>query len=329
MRPIGALFRYVLNINTIWGWMIVIAFALCVAQHYLPTTTVIPKAQFREGPNRLTIRIKADEKAGESAEFAYELVMAADGPRLPEDSTSRGGDRPWLLSLTQAGDACVLEWDTDAHGLYDIRLNDQAGTHGRLVTLKAFSDNAIGYAQTAFNVAIGLVATMVLFLGLMKVGEDAGIVQLAARLFHPLIRFLFPHVPKDHPANGAILMNMTTSILGLGNAATPFGLKAIKELEELNPHKGIASDSEVMLLAFNTAGMALIPTSLLAIRKSAGCSDPFEVIGPCLLAGAVSTTVALTLAKLLGRLRIFSVQAALAEESQPPPPASAVQEDQA
>jgi spore maturation protein A len=134
-------------------------------------------------------------------------------------------------------------------------------------------------------------------------------------VFYPIIRFIFPQVPREHPANGAILMNMTTSILGLGNAATPFGLKAMKELQSLNPNPEVATDAQVTLLAYNTAGLALIPTTLLAVRKSAGCSDPFEIIGTCLVTGLVSTITAITMAKLLARLPFFSVRAALAESA--------------
>jgi len=144
-------------------------------------------------------------------------------------------------------------------------------------------------------------------------------VQFVARLMRPLIRRLFPDVPPEHPAVGAIIMNFTTAILGLGNAATPFGLKAMTELQSLNKHKHVASDAMVVLLAWNTAGFAIIPTSMLAVRKAAGCANVLEIIGPCMVAGLASTITGLVCAKLLARLPMFSVEAALAEDGEPQP----------
>lgn len=312
MKFFGTLFRYFLNINTIWGLMILVAFVLCAYQQYAPVTTRIPAEQVHAGVNKLTIRVM--DLGGENVKpFDYDLTLGDGVLAIPDEYRKVQGERPWLVSAKSADGGHVLEWDYDGHGKYVMAVNGVNVARGPLATLEALSDAAIEYATKAFNIALGLVATMVLFLGLMKVGEDAGIVQLAARVFHPIIRFLFPQVPKDHPANGAILMNMTTSILGLGNAATPFGLKAMNELQKLNKHPEVATDAQVTLLAYNTAGMALIPTMLLAVRKSAGCSDPFEIIGTCLVTGAVSTIVAITMAKLLGKLPFFSVRAALAE----------------
>ncbi|NLE59721.1 MAG: hypothetical protein GX616_15280 [Planctomycetes bacterium] len=311
MRTQGDLLRYLLNINTVWGLMILSAFGLCVAQHYLPTTTVIPAGAVRDGLNMLTVRIKGP--GDRAASFDCPLWLGPDGLNLPADAKLRGEGRPWLISARRIDGGHLLKWDSDDPGRYEVVVNNKSVGRGSVVTLQSMTDAAFDYAQNGFEICLGLVAAMVLFLGLMKVGEDAGIVQLVAHVFHPIIRLLFPQVPRDHPANGAILMNMTTTILGLGNAATPFGLKAMEQLQELNPHKGVASDSQVMLLAYNTAGFALLPTTLLALRKSAGCSDPFEIIGTCMIAGATSTIVAILGARLLGRLPMFSLKAALAE----------------
>lgn len=318
MKTLGALLRYLLNINTVWGLMILAAFGLCVAQHYLPTTTRIPASAFQEGHNSLTIRVKGP--GDKVSSFDFPLRLSTGRLDLPVAAKDRGRGRLWLISAEQVQDAWLLKWDSDDAGKCEIILNDKVVARQTLVTLQSMTDAAFSYAERGFEIALGLVASMVLFLGLMKVGEDAGIVQLVARAFHPLIRLLYPQVPRDHPANGAILMNVTTTVLGLGNASTPFGLKAMKELQDLNPHKDLASDSQVMLLAYNTAGFALLPTTLLAVRKSAGCSDPFEIIGTCMIAGAGSTIAAVIAARLLGRLPFFSVRAALAEQ---PPEAGA------
>lgn len=315
MKTISAGFRFLLNINTIWGLMILSAFVLCVIQHYQPTRTVIPDEVLIQGENSIEIRLAA--KDAEAQAYRFSLTMFGDNPELNPGERFDDGT-PWLIAANRQSGGVLLTWDADTHGKFVFIVNDNVVRRGSLVTLQSLTDAAFEYARIGFDIALGLVAAMVLFLGLMRVGENAGIVQLVARAFHPVMRFLFPEIPKDHPASGAILMNVTSTFLGLGNAATPFGLKAMKELQTLNPHPHVAIDSHVMLLALNTAGLALLPTSLLAMRTSAGCSDPFEIIGTCLTAGAVAMVVAVTLAKLLGRLPIFSKAAAVAEDTAEP-----------
>lgn len=311
MKLISRFMGWFLNINAIWGLMILAAFALCAVQHYAPTTTVIPAECVRAGPNAVTIGVVRKGELVGSFEFVVqavsgELVLALEDQR-------RQPDRPWLISARAGASGYLLKWDCAGHGDYTLAVNGTTVRAGKLVNLESLSDAAIDWARDGFDLALKFVATFVLFLGLMKVGEDAGIVQLVARGFYPLIRFLFPNVPRDHPANGAIVMNWTTTLLGLGNAATPFGLKAMKELQSLNKNPDVATDAQVMLLGYNTAGLALIPTTLLAVRKAAGCSNPFEIIGTCMFAGFVATVVAVVMAKLLGKLPVFSVRAALAE----------------
>lgn len=313
MRIIGRLLRYLLNINTIWALMILTAFGLCAAQHYLPTWTPLPGAALPAGPHAVTIRVRPASAPDEPRERCFTIERVGPALALRPDDRQPRSEAPWLVAADPRGDDFLLTWDCRLHGQYEVLVDGQPVAAGRLVTFQSLTDAAFGNATKAFNIALGLVAAMVLFLGLMKVGEDAGIVRLVARALYPAVRFLFPDVPKDHPANGAILMNVTTTVLGLGNAATPFGLKAMQELQRLNPHPDIASDSQVMLLGYNTAGFALLPTTLLALRKSANCSDPFEIIGTCMLAGAVSTLTAIIMVKLLGRLPVFSLRAALAE----------------
>ncbi len=310
MRMIGAALSWLLNINTVWAGLILVALLLTVVQHYLPTTSVIPADLLGPGGHTVTVTVTGRNNQARVLELA--VRMESDGLHLPPPGPP-APDRPRLIRARLEDGACLMVWDDATCGRYEITVDGRPAARGRLVTLQALTDAAFDYAQTAFNIALGLVAAMVLFLGLMKVGEDAGIVQLAARLLHPVIRILFPDVPRDHPASGAILMNFATTILGLGNAATPFGLKAMKELQTLNPHPEVATNAQVTLLAYNTAGLALLPTTLLAVRKAAGCSDPFEVIGTCLITGAVSTVTAVVMARLLAGLPVFSVRAALAE----------------
>ncbi len=158
-------------------------------------------------------------------------------------------------------------------------------------------------AQAAVTLAIGLVGVMTLWLGLVKVAEEAGMVRLLARAARPVLRRLFPEVPEDHPALGAIVMNVSANLLGLGNAATPFGLTAMQRLEELNPRPGVASDAQALLCSLNTASLQLVPATVIGLRAAAGARNPADVLGPTVLASLCAVTVAVVAAKLLARLR--------------------------
>lgn len=326
----------VLNINFIWAALILLALGLCAWQHYMPTETVIPRERLEPGVNTLTLTVAPiDDNAFETplARYVVEVTNDADvaaedlvnvTPVWPEPDAGDGAE-PVPLTVAHASvsaEAITLVWDIPEGGRYILAQDQYIVSRGQLVTLGTFNDSVLSYAETGFSLALNLVATMVLFLGLMKVGEKAGVVQLVARGIYPLIRFLFPDVPKNHPANGAILMNWTTTLLGLANAATPFGLKAMKELQELNPHKHIASNSQIMLLGYNTAGLALLPTTLIALRKSAGVPDPLAIIGPCMFAGLVSTIVAIIAVKAIGALPVFSMSAALSEDNETDTPSA-------
>lgn len=156
-------------------------------------------------------------------------------------------------------------------------------------------------ADDAISLAIGLIGIMAFFLGLMKVAEEAGLLQTLARLLNPLLSRLFPEVPKNHPAHGAMVMNISANMMGLGNAATPFGIKAMKELESLNSTPGIASNAMILFLAINTSSVTLIPTKVIALRAAAGSQDSAGIIMTTLFATAISTTVAITLCWLFAR----------------------------
>jgi spore maturation protein SpmA len=167
---------------------------------------------------------------------------------------------------------------------------------GRLDAVSA----AVGEsARAAVDVAVGLLGMMVLWLGLVRVLEAAGFLASLARLLRPVLRRLFPDVPADHPAMSLMILNISANMLGLGNAATPFGLKAMTELERLNPQPGVATNAMVLFLAINTANVQIIPHEILALRASLGSTAPGSVILPILLATLLSTTVAIVSAKLL------------------------------
>lgn len=143
-------------------------------------------------------------------------------------------------------------------------------------------------AKTGFEISIGLVGIMTFWLGIMKVGEVAGMISVFSRGVSPFFGKLFPGVPKDHPASGSIMMNFSANMLGLDNAATPLGLKAMKELQELNPQKDTATNAMIMFLVLNTAGIALIPTSVMALRLAAGAANPADIFIPSLIGTFIS-----------------------------------------
>ncbi len=165
--------------------------------------------------------------------------------------------------------------------------------------MKEVTNSALEYASIAVNISLGLIGIMALWLGVMKVAEVAGLIKIIANAMRPITKFLFPSVPQDHPAMGAMIMNMAANMLGLGNAATPFGLKAMEELDKLNPNKGVATDAMCTFLAVNTAGLTLIPATAIAVRAAAGSSDPAIIIGTSIFGAFCATTVGITATKVL------------------------------
>ncbi|MCL6453263.1 MAG: spore maturation protein [Alicyclobacillus sp.] len=166
----------------------------------------------------------------------------------------------------------------------------------------AVSQAVLGGAASGVELAIGLISVIAFWLGIMNIAEKAGLVQVLARLLKPVGRFLYPSVPEDHPAMGSILANMSANILGLGNAATPLGLKAMQELQTLNEDKETASDAMCTLLAINTASICLIPTTVIAVRMQYGSAHPTSIVGTTFVATAIGTAAAIILDRLFRRL---------------------------
>lgn len=160
-------------------------------------------------------------------------------------------------------------------------------------------------AKTGFEISIALTGVMSLWLGLMKIGERAGIVPILSKLVGPFFSRLFPEVPKDHPATGSIIMNFSANILGLDNAATPLGLKAMKELQELNPNKDTASNAQIMFLVLNTSGLTVIPLSIIADRATLGAVNPTSIFIPTLIATFCSTIVGLIYLSIKQRINLL------------------------
>lgn len=164
-----------------------------------------------------------------------------------------------------------------------------AAFQGRVETVTASALNA---TKTSVSIAIELIGLMSLWLGLLRIAEKAGLVEGLARIVKPITVWLFPGVPRDHPALGSIIMNLSASMLGLGNAATPFGLKAMKELQSLNSNSEEASEAMCTFLALNTACITFIPATIIGIRASAGSQNPVDIVAPVILTTAFSTIIA-------------------------------------
>jgi spore maturation protein SpmA len=171
--------------------------------------------------------------------------------------------------------------------------------------LKDVTAGAFDGAKTAVTIALGLIGIMALWLGVMRLAERAGLVQRIARGLRPIMRRLFPDVPPEHPAIGSMVMNMSANMLGLGNAATPLGLRAMRDLETLNPHPGVATNAMCTFLAINTSSVQLIPATAIAILAASGSTRPTAIVGTALLATLCAASVAIISVKLLEKLSIF------------------------
>jgi spore maturation protein SpmA len=167
--------------------------------------------------------------------------------------------------------------------------------------MKAVFDSS----KTAFEIALGLTGVMSLWLGVMKIGEKAGFLELLTKLLAPLFARLFPEVPRNHPALGAITMNMAANVMGLDNAATPLGIKAMKELQTLNPSQDTASDAQILFLVINTASVTLLPVTIFTYRAQLGAADPTDVFIPILIATYCSTLAGLLATAFFQRIRLL------------------------
>ena len=168
-------------------------------------------------------------------------------------------------------------------------------------TAEAVTKGAVESATSAVQIAIGLVGIMTLWLGMMRVAEAAGLVSLVGRALSPLLRWLFPDVPPGHPAAGAIVLAVAANVLGLNNAATPLGIKAMEELQTLNPDKETATNAMVTLMAVTTSGVQLIPATMIGVLLAAGSTNPTAIIAPSIVATFIGTIAAVIAARVLQR----------------------------
>ena len=176
---------------------------------------------------------------------------------------------------------------------------------GNTAIFQQIVDSTFDTSKTAFETSLGLTGVLALWLGIMKIGERAGVVNVLARMLSPVFTKLFPDIPRNHPAMGSIFMNIASNMLGLDNAATPTGLKAMAQMQELNPQKDTATNPMIMFLVLNTSGLTLIPTTILAFRASYGAATPTDVFIPILLATTVATLAGIIITSLWQRINVL------------------------
>ncbi|RFC48619.1 MAG: Spore maturation protein SpmA /Spore maturation protein SpmB [Verrucomicrobia bacterium] len=182
-----------------------------------------------------------------------------------------------------------------------------AGLLGRISGDQSIAESAFASAKAAITLALGLVGGMMLWLGMLRLADKAGLVRAIAWALRPVMRILFPEIPANHPATGAMILNMAANMLGLGNAATPLGLKAMQELDKLNPRPGTATNSMVTFLALNTSAVTLIPATSLIYISAAGIPNPHGILLPTILATVCAASVAVLLARILQGLPGFAL----------------------
>ena len=177
---------------------------------------------------------------------------------------------------------------------------------GDMEVFPAMMDSTFSSSKTAFEISLGLTGVLSLWLGIMKIGEKGGVVNLLARVLRPVFIKIFPEIPAGHPVTGSIFMNIAANMLGLDNAATPLGLKAMEQLQELNPKKDTASNSMIMFLVLNTSGLTLIPISILVYRAQLGAAQPTDVFIPILLATFFSTLAGVIITSLYQKINLLN-----------------------
>lgn len=269
----------------------------------------------------VTVRIDAawyrshyDVDVAPDAAFAGTLIQNADGRQL---QFARDAALPEPLATIRS---MISKRDNDLRGTVSFAGQSSAPFQGtvlfpevRFVKLTAITQAAIDFAETAVSIALGLIGVMALWMGLLRIAEKSGMIHLLVRLTQPVFRRLFPEIPKDHPAMGMIILNLTANMLGLANAATPLGIKAMESLQELNPEKDTATNSMVMLLSMNTASVQIVPPTLLVAIMGLQINQLFFSI---LITTSLSLVIAVTMTKTLEKLKRYRATDPMAGASQ-------------
>lgn len=203
-----------------------------------------------------------------------------------------------VVAIVVAGIKCFFFGQSEIFNWMIIGKADDAANPLKL-------DGVIETCWTAVNICLKLIGIMALFMGFMSIAEKAGGIRLLSRIISPFFSKLFPDVPKGHPATGHMVMNFSANLLGLDNAATPFGLKAMESLQELNPSKDVASNAQIMFLCLHASGLTLIPVSIIAIRASLNSGNPTEIFIPCMIATFVATMAAMLIVSFKQKINIL------------------------
>lgn len=203
-----------------------------------------------------------------------------------------------LIAIFVASIKCFFFGQPD---IFNWMVIGKAGDPGNPLNV----DGVIETSWTAVNICLKLIGIMALFMGFMSIAERAGGIRMLSRLIGPFFSKLFPEVPKGHPATGHMVMNFSANLLGLDNAATPFGIKAMESLQELNPDKERASNAQVMFLCLHASGLTLIPVSIIAIRASLNSANPTDIFIPCMIATFVATIAAMMIVSFKQKINVF------------------------
>lgn len=255
-------------LSRIWAAFIIVAIATASIQ-----------AVFTEGNDEIFTRMIV----GASGDTSY--TRLADSAKLS----------PAILAALHQGKNFV-----DGDVVYSI---NESGQY--IIYRRQLADGVVGTAKTAVDISLNLIGIMALFMGFMAIAERAGGIRLLSRIIAPFFSKLFPEVPKGHPAMGHMVMNFSANLLGLDNAATPFGLKAMESLQEINPSKTTASNAQVMFLCLHASGLTLIPVSIIAIRASLHASNPTSIFIPCMIATFVATMTAMMVVSFKQKINVF------------------------
>ena len=240
-----------------------------------------------------TIFINKKKKKAE-----FDLKIDKSSPKIWQEMAAGSGKENQLFG-TLTLDKNISENNFEAKIIFE---------NISFVKMKDVTNSSLSIAGEAVKIALGLIGIMALWLGVMKVAEEAGLIAFLARVLKPVMKRLFPEIPSDHPAIGSMIMNISANMLGLGNAATPFGLKAMEEMEVLNPNKGVASNSMITFLAINTAGLTLIPATAIAVRAAAGSSNPAIIIGTSIFGASCATIAGVSAAKLVEKFSLSGMK---------------------
>ncbi len=220
--------------------------------------------------------------------------------------TGRTGDTIRLSSVDTSLVATATLRSFDTARVQEVENGKVILSNGKMTTFKLQSaDGIIETCKVAVNLCIGLIGIMALFMGFMSIAERAGGIRFLSRIIGPFFSKIFPEVPKGHPAMGHMMMNFSANLLGLDNAATPFGLKAMESLQELNPDKSRASNPQIMFLCLHASGLTLIPVSIIALRAAARAENPMDIFIPCMIATFMATIAAMLIVSFKQRINVF------------------------